>query len=161
MTTKPRRYAEGTSVSVDKTKAELDSLLQKHGACQRMFATDDDSGRAIVTFRLDGRTARLELHVDVADRPRGWIGWTQAQRDKWMTSKHAQAEREAWRRLLLLTKAKLEFVADGTSTFEREFLANILLPNGATLYDEAAPKLAEAYENGSMPQLLPPPGGNP
>ncbi len=66
-----------------------------------------------------------------------------------------QIEREQWRALLLLVKAKLEFVAGGLSTAEREFLAHVVLPNGSTVGDELAPHLAEAYASGTVPLLLP------
>jgi hypothetical protein len=66
-----------------------------------------------------------------------------------------QVEREHWRALLLLVKAKLEFVAGGLSTVEREFLAHVVLPNGSTVGDEIAPRLEQAYATGSVPLLLP------
>ncbi len=171
---KARRYAEGTSVTVEKTKTELEALLAKHGATQRMFATDDNAGRAIVQFSMGGRMAQLRLRVDRdglpvpsqgswsqgAETPRGWDSWSVKRRQEWVASKCDQREREAWRRLLLLTKAKLELIADGATTFEREFLADILLPDGSTLYDQAAPRLTEAYETGHMPPLLPPGGSS-
>ena len=59
-----------------------------------------------------------------------------------------------WRALLLLCKAKLELVASGHSNFEREFLADILLPNGETVADAMVPRLELAYRDGTMPLLL-------
>lgn len=164
----PRRYAEGTAVAVSKTKAELDELLMKHGATQRAFAEDEDRGVAIVLFRLANRNVRLEVKLpelfeySYATRskwPTGAYGWTEARRKAWSASKRDQGCREAWRRVLLVTKAKLELVADGTSSVEREFLADILLPNGQTVHQALAEKIESAYRDGSMPPLLPAYGG--
>jgi len=163
-----KRYAEGTSVPVEKTKANLEALLAKHGAHQRLFATDDRAGRAIVQFRMMDRNVKLHLRVDVDDLPdpqqrstyqdgcpHGWNSWTSKRRAEWVSSKVAQREREAWRRLLLLTKAKLEMVADGATTFEREFLPDLLLPDGSTVHERLGPQLEAAYTTGEMPPLLP------
>lgn len=67
---------------------------------------------------------------------------------------HAQAIRARWRGLLLIVKAKLEAVDAGISTFEREFLADILLPDGRSLHEWIKPQIAEAYESTAMPTGL-------
>ena len=61
----------------------------------------------------------------------------------------------AWRRLLLVTKAKLEYIADGASTTEREFFSDILLPDGQTVHQAMAQQIEESYRTGNMPKLLP------
>lgn len=43
----------------------------------------------------------------------------------------------------------------GYTTFEVEFLANLVLPNGQTVADDVLPKVAKGYESGKMPNLLP------
>lgn len=52
---------------------------------------------------------------------------------------------------------KLEAVAAGITTFEDEFLAHTLLPNGATVGEWAAPQIEAVYADGGrhMPALLP------
>ena len=140
-----RKFAEGTSVAVEKTKAELDALLVKFGATQRALFQDDDSGRAAIQFRMCDRMIRLELKCQkpLIDNPKE-------------RAKSEQNAREVWRRLLLVTKAKLEIVADGASTVEREFLADIMLPDGSRVHDKLAPQIADSYQSGQMPPLLPP-----
>jgi hypothetical protein len=46
-----------------------------------------------------------------------------------------QVTRQRWRALALVIKAKLEAVTSGISTFEAEFLANTMLPDGRTVGD--------------------------
>lgn len=43
--TKRRRFAEGTEVPVSRTKTELDALLAKHGATQRVIGEDEHKRR--------------------------------------------------------------------------------------------------------------------
>ncbi len=66
-----------------------------------------------------------------------------------------QACRQRWRALALVVKAKLEAVESGISTFEEEFLANIMLPNNQTVGQYVLPQVEIAYETGQMPALLP------
>lgn len=156
------RYAEGTTVSVEKSKMELDSLLGKHGATQRMLGVDDDAGRAIVLFTLAGRQVRFEMTLpDLGQfltprkEPQGWGNWDDDRRLGWARKQHEQAGRQRWRAILLVTKAKLELVADGMSTVEREFLSDIVLPDGRRVEQLLKPALELAYINGEMPPLLP------
>lgn len=163
MTTR-RRFAEGTEVEVYRSKAELDQVLAKHGATQRLFAEDEDQNRAIVQFRMSARMVRLELKLPVVkppassadpNAPHGWGSWDGARRAEWVRRKREQGHREAWRRVVLVVKAKLEIIADGGSTLEREFLADVLLPDGRTVHELLAQQLEQAYTDGAMPPLLP------
>jgi hypothetical protein len=60
-------YAAGTSVTVEKTKSEIDSLLGKHGATQRGVLADDSAGRAIVAFVIaeSGKTVAVALEAQM------------------------------------------------------------------------------------------------
>ena len=51
------RYAADTSVSAEKSKAEIEKLLQRYGADQFVYATE--SGKAMVGFRMRSRMIRL------------------------------------------------------------------------------------------------------
>lgn len=154
-------YAENTSVSVEKTRAEIDALLAKHGARQRIGGVDDEGGFAIVGFTLAGRQIRLHIPLPKiedfprkGEQPRGWLGWQHARREEYRRKAYEQACRSRWRAALLLVRAKLEAIALGFSTVEREFLADIALPDGSTVYRALEHHLAEAYETGRVPPLL-------
>ena len=55
----------------------------------------------------------------------------------------------------MVIKAKLVAVEAGISTIEREFLADVVLPDGHTVGQWVAPQLDKIYERGEMPALLP------
>lgn len=136
----PKRYAEGTKTPVGISRSELESLLKRHGAGQMLTGADSDKQKGFVQFTMGGRMFRIA--VDYSER----VG----------RAKDAdQREREAWRLLGLICKAKLEVVRMGESTPEVEFLANVVLPDGSTVEDHVLPGLAQAYANGQMPRLLP------
>ncbi len=139
---KPKRFATGTKVPVAKTATELDRLLAKHGATQRATFQDDENHTGSVQFRLADYVVRITMSsAPVGKKPQDV----------------EQAARETWRRLLLLVKAKLEIVASGMSTVEREFLADVLLPQGDTVHDRFATPLRQNYLSGGiLPSLLGP-----
>jgi hypothetical protein len=152
---RPTRYAEGTDVPPEKTRGELESLLIRHGATGFLSGWADN--RAFVQFMLNGRMLRYQIaRPDEADYLR-----TGARSEKTPDNSAercralADAEhRRRWRALLLIIKAKLEIVRGGDSTFDREFLADIMLPQGGTVGEQLIPQIAEAYATGTMPKLL-------
>lgn len=148
-------YAKGTGVSTEKSRSELDKLLTRAGATQRAMGADDTKGMAWVVFRLGDRQVKLTVPLPKLDEERfrldgrGHRRSPEMQRLAW-----EQACRERWRAVLLLTKAKLEAVALGISTVEREFLSDILMPDGKTIHEVLAAQLVESYKTGGMPPLL-------
>lgn len=152
-------YAENTSVSTEKSRAEIERTLSKYGADSFMYGWD--AQRAIVGFQAAGRHIKFVVEMpsrderDFTHHSRG-RRTAEAAHQKW-----EQACRQRWRALALVIKAKLEAVEAGISEFEAEFLANIVLPDGSTVGQWAAPQIEQVYATGTMPALLPAlgPGG--
>lgn len=82
----------------------------------------------------------------------------QRRTDAQVEKAYEQAVRQRWRALALMVKAKLEAVEAEIATFEEEFLAHIVLPDGSTVGQTMIPQVAVAYETGQMPKMLPAPG---
>lgn len=150
-------YAESTSVPADRSRNEIERTLQRYGA--DAFSYGWEGTRAILAFRAFGRMVKFTLTMpDSGDQkftrtPSGRKGRSPAQAQ----AAWEQATRQRWRALSLVVKAKLEAVESGITTFDEEFLAHLVLPNGQTVGEDAIPKIVLAYEEGSMPQLLPGP----
>ena len=68
-----------------------------------------------------------------------------------------QAERQAWRSLVHVLKAKLEAITASITTIEDEFHANIILPNNSTIGANLLPRLQDAITTGRLPPMLPDP----
>jgi hypothetical protein len=143
-------YAKDTSVPVDRSRSEIERILSRYGATS--FAYMADSSRAMIAFQAHGKAVKFVLPLPPlkdfvknaagASRPTG--GALKAQ---------DQACRARWRALALCVKAKLEAVECGITSFEQEFLAHFMLPNGQTFGDHAIPQLEEAAKSGKMPTL--------
>lgn len=136
----PKRYAEGTKTPVGESRTSLEMLLRRHEADQILTGSDACKEQGFVQFTMARRMFRLR--VDYQAR----VG---------RAKDVDQREREAWRLLNLIVKAKLEVVRMGESTPEVEFLANVVLPDGTTVEDQVLPALEETYRTGVMPRLLP------
>jgi hypothetical protein len=149
------KYAENTSVSVARTKADIEEIIQKYSAQQ--FVSGFQGCRAAVGFTLENRQIRFIIELpDKSERrflytpERGTRRTEEAAVKEW-----EQACRQKWRALFLVIKAKLEAVDSGISCFEDEFMANIVLPDGTLVGEFIRPQVERAYATGSMPPLLP------
>jgi hypothetical protein len=54
MEMRPRAYAEGTTVPVEKSRADIERLLSRHGADQLGLISDTERGIAFVLFTIVG-----------------------------------------------------------------------------------------------------------
>lgn len=148
------RYAENTTVSVEKSKAEIEKTLQRYGADQ--FISGWDQAQAMIGFTMSGRQIKFTLPLpdksdsDFTETPTGKERSEAAALKEW-----EKACRQRWRALALVIKAKLEAVEVGITTIEEEFMAHIMLPDGSTVGDYMAPQIQVAYEKRRMPNLLP------
>lgn len=148
------KYAAGTDVSSDRSRAEIEKTLTRYGARQFMYGWDED--RAIVGFTINARQVRFVLPMPNRDDPdftRTPTG--RARAPKQAAEAYEQAVRQRWRALALVIKAKLEAVDSGIVTFDAEFLAHLMLPDGRTVGDHVVPSVADAYQTHRMPELLP------
>lgn len=149
-----RKYAERTVVSPDKSRAEIESTLRRYGATKFVYGSEETF--AMIAFEIGRRRLRFILPFpkmdDIERTPSGRIRKSNAAEQA-----IEQATRQRWRALALAIKAKLETVESGITTFDDEFLAYIVLPNGSTIGEWSAPQLEQAYNVGGMPPMLPMP----
>lgn len=131
-----QRYAERTDVPVDRSQMEVKKRLRDAGADQ--IAIFEGGDRSAVAFRLEDRMYRITLPL-----PKGPS-----------VKVAAQEERRGWRLLLMLIRSKLEAVREGATTIEREFLSDMLMPEGQTVGEWINPQMRLAYESGKMPGTL-------
>jgi hypothetical protein len=134
MKSRKRLFAARTSVTIGKSRGQIEDLVTRHGATS--FASGHEGTQANILFKMKGRRVRFELQLTEGDE---------------------RENMRRWRCLYALLKAKLTAVEDGLATFEEEFLAFTLVPGagGETVAQWIGPQLAYAYEHGSkMPPLL-------
>jgi hypothetical protein len=123
--TATRRYAYDTEVPVERTKRIIELLLQQHGA--DAYHTGWDAVRDVIEFGWQGKQIRFVLprpkRDDHALSPAGY-----ARSAKQQQAALEQADRQRWRALYLVVRAKLEAVEAGIAIFEEEFMAFIVVP---------------------------------
>lgn len=149
-------YAADTKVSTDRSRSEIERILSRYGATGFAYGWEPD--RAMVGFQLHNRTVQFVIPMpDPASKEFLYSGHKPPRRLTALQSKAAyeQVVRQRWRAMALIIKAKLEAVATGVVSFDQEFLAQLVLPNGQSVGDYVVPRVAEAYETGQTPALLP------
>lgn len=149
-------YAKTTTVSSELSRIEIEKILIKYGA--ENFAYAISNGKAFIGFTMHGRTVKFVLPLPLKEA----FSFTETGRRRTENSQNEaweQACRQRWRALKLVIQAKLEAVECGISVFEDEFMANIVLPGGATVGEFMKPQIDEAYRLGTPPRMLPMLGG--
>jgi hypothetical protein len=130
------RFAAQTRVGADQTRTEIERTLSRYGAVA--FGYMAVEGQAIIAFKCAERHIKITVPLPTGDDERG-----------------KQEARQRWRALLLVIKAKLESVESGIETLEEAFYANIVMPDGKTVYEATHKHVAVAYETGRVTKLLP------
>lgn len=143
------RYASQTTVSADRSRAEIERILARYGAQKFMYGTDQR--QATVAFEYNKRVVRMTVPMptmeDVDKTPTG--------RDRRNPEPLLeQARRQRWRALRMVIQAKLEAVECGISSFEEEFLGWTMLKDGRTVFETLNPQIDMAIKAGTMPKLL-------
>ena len=150
------RYASKTTVSVEKSKEEVMTILRRYG-CDGFGSFERKDG-ACVVFEIN----KLSISITVPLPGREEFQETEtgkARTESAITREYDQAVKQRWRALLLAIKAKLEAVECGISTIEKEFMPFVVMPDGRTLAEHIQPQLQEYATSGKMPLLLAGPKG--
>lgn len=147
-------YAEDTQVAVEKSRAELERILQRYGATRFAYMCEDS--KAVVGFVAKGKMVKFLLPLPDRKDPQFWQtpGRGRPRGEKRAYLEWEQACRSRWRSLCLCVKAKLEAVDSGITSFEAEFLAHFVMPDGRTFGELAIPQIHEAAKTGRMPTGL-------
>lgn len=137
--TPPRRYAEGTSVTVASSRGEISGILGNHGVDRQGWSTGPEGDQLL--FELEGKRFRFDILKPTREEIDELYPNARDPEAK------LQAEwRRRWRANVLLLKAKLEFIDAGDTTLERELLPYMLTADGRTV--------ADVIEEGSLPLML-------
>lgn len=140
-----RRYAEGTTVTVESSRGEITGILAKHGVIRMGWFTEPTAD--VLQFELGGNSFRLTIQRPTVEDVRAMYiadggNWSRV----YDPAAKVNAEwKRRWRANVLLLKAKLEFADGVTSTVTKELMPYMVLGDGRTL--EAA------ITDGALPLL--------
>jgi hypothetical protein len=148
------RYAENTSVSVEKSRGEIERLLTRYGATAFGYAWENE--KAAIEFVLHDR--RVRLIVPSPDKRARQFTHTPSGRPRQyaedIEKAWEQACRSCWRSMKLIIQAKLEAIESGITTLDDEFLPHLVLPDGLTFSEWAQPQIERVYAENEMPSML-------
>lgn len=152
------RFAKDTEVSVEKSRAEIESMLIRYKASE--FTSGWKEGAAMVNFRLKDLVVRFVLPIPGKNEKRFKKkmirGWERTVSDAQAERAWDQEVRQRWRALCLVIKAKLEAVECEISTLEKEFLAFIVMPGDITVGDWMIEQALPSIRSGIYPLALGP-----
>lgn len=172
------RYAAGTSVSTEKTIADIKAQLRRFGA--QAIATLETGSRLALVFEVpdeaQGATYRFGVTMPLPPfdpkefQPKANNAATKGRAGASLaaaTEKRYQQEvARRYRSLLLIITGKLVAVEEGAESLQQAFWTYLMLPGhgagqpGGTLYEATQEPVRRAYLTGQMPDLLPGlPGG--
>ena len=147
------RYAQRTLVSSDRSKTEIERLLTRYGATS--FASGWQNDQAVIQFHMCDRRVKFVLPLPSRHEKQFTHSARGARQPDKSYRLWEQSTRQRWRALALVVKAKLEAVEAQIASFENEFMAHIVLPDGKTVAEHAVPMIAAAYKSGKVQALLP------
>jgi len=146
-----RSYAQGTSVSVDRSKAEIEAILRRYGADG--FGHYQKGDRAEVCFEIVGKPFRIDIPMPSQKD----FAVTEKGRKRVESQVDAEYEKECrrrWRAICLVLKAKLELIYMGASTIEKEFMLHMVLDNGSTVQEKLLPHINEIVKADKIGKFL-------
>lgn len=144
-----------TTVSVSKSIAEIEDMLNVHG-CSAILKEVDAGRVKAVTFWMD--STPFKMPVETARLYQHLLGqWQNGPRNRYSTPGqdtinrlHDQAERTAWRHAAAWVKVQLSMVEIGAVQVAQVFMPFMLTDNGETAY--------ERLLSGGLPALMAPGG---
>jgi len=167
---KPFIKSADTSTSVSNSRSEIEKMLRRYGAHSLSVGQDYQRGTVVVSFIVpntptkDSQAIPIRLPVSVRavyDRlygqPQRWLVDPETNKGRYAhnpngydTKKLEQAERVAWRHLVLWIDAALTSAQAGLQTMTEAFLAHAVIPS-----ETGAPVRVMDYLEAAQGQLAP------
>lgn len=145
-------YAKNTTVTIERSRQELEVILRRSGANKVILGWDGDV--SFVAFAIDGIPVKQRIEMpprsDFQETELGRLRKPQAAMAAW-----EQACRQRMREHVVLLKAKLIAISLGFRTIKQEFMADICLPGGSTIGQQYEEQIDRALKTGKLPALLP------
>ena len=135
------KYAQGTQVDTGRSRLEIEHTLERFGATGQAWMRDDEQHRVVVAFKRSGRTYRFTLNIPGVEEFRETPKGVYTRTDKVMHEAHDAEIRRRFRSLANYIKAMLDAIDTGIIEADAVLLPFLLLPSGATVYEEAQEQL--------------------
>jgi hypothetical protein len=135
-----------TSTGVPQSKMELERILRRYGAEQFSTAQDYSKGLVVVQFTIPNTPDRGARMIPVrfpveSRRIYDRLFGRPASADGYNPKRLEQAERVAWRNVILWVDAQLSAASIGLQTVEEAFIAHAAIGPGGVRLIEALPAM--------------------
>lgn len=148
------RYASTTLVSVERSRAEIERVLERFGADCFGY----EKRRMEIIIRFTYRRVTVQMSMPVLPQDDQQFIYTPRDRKRSKAGALVEWQREVrrrWRSLCLVIKALVVGVEDGVLRFEEAFLPYIVWGSGLTTAEMLLPAVEKALEAGAgMPNNL-------
>lgn len=145
-------YASQTKIHYKQTLKEIGRILYIYGVRNPKIKHNETHTKVTLEFVIHNRKVRfyLPLPSPTADEI-VYTPNTERERAPYLQKKfYKRAKNQRWRALGLAIKSRLVRVEDNITSFDEEFLGNIVLANGRTLADMVAPNMDELSVNKTL-----------
>lgn len=140
-----RKYAEGTEVSIGRSRDEIENTLERFGASGQLWLRDNEREVVTIGFKCEERTYKFTIRLpplgDFRTTPSGRWERTDIQ------AKNAQdAEtRRRFRSLANYIKAILDAIDTGIIEAEEALMPYLVLHSGETVYERVQLQLKDGF----------------
>ena len=148
-----------TKTPVANSRSELERMLTRYGCSSFSTQSDYETGRIMVGFvvpdSMEAGAIRIPVRLEINSREvcRALYG-PLPQGEHWTEHGIAQAERVAWRQLVLWVDAALSAAAAGVQKISEAFLAHTLIRDGEGRVHRVVDQMDQAA-GGNWRALLP------
>jgi len=134
------KYAAGTTVSISKSREEIEETLRRFGAAKQVWARDDEQGLVTAAFNRGDRTYRISFRLPPLSRfesyrRKGSYYDTQRSESAAKTAQE-QENRRLFRSFGNYLKAMLAAIDDGIIQADEALLPYMMLASGHTVAEE-------------------------
>ena len=156
----PKRFVKSadTSTSVVKSQGDLEKILRRYGATDCTMGSDWERRLVRVAFRVPDTPGskvvvpvRLEISIEAVAEALGYVRGSRQPTAR----ESEQAERVAWRHLVLWVDAACSATSAGMQTMSEAFLAHTLVKAPDGQIKKVSVMLDEAAGEGGYRGLLP------
>jgi len=148
---------KSTKIDPDHTRVEIDKLLRKYGVKKIIWASDYESNDVQLAFEVEAEIQGIRKGFTVMVRPPLILKRVRVYNRVLMKSEHIQVPNwpQSMRILYWYLKSKIESVAFGLVSIEKEFLSQIMisLPEGNSTVGEALEPVMMRDKLSTIPAL--------
>lgn len=134
------RYAEGTTVDLERSIGEIKRMLQRFGAGR--FAYSESPNALQIAFDIGERSILMRIDLPSPDEFRVTESGRQRTESATFSAWQQETRRRA-RALVAVIRAKLVAITENVATLDEEFLPYIVIDGVRTIGEYLIPRLPE------------------